>query len=66
MCPDEGAILEVARWGPLLLYSSEAGRLHGLDLRAKEDAWVLNLGANQVHLFAVCPVPASFLTCPVS
>ena len=48
LAPDEGAVLEVAQWGRLLLYSTQRGGVHALDHRAGGDAWVLPTKARQV------------------
>ena len=45
--PNEGAVLGVARWESLLLYSTQRGRLHALDLRARGDAWCLTADPSQ-------------------
>ena len=44
---NEGAVLEVARWESLLLYSTQRGRLHALDLRTRGDAWCLTADPSQ-------------------
>jgi len=52
--PGEGRVLDVQQWGaapPLMIYSTQRGGVHGMDLRMERDAWVVpappNLGLLQ-------------------
>lgn len=47
---DEGAILELKKWGSLLVYTTEPGRIHGWDLRTGRETWVIGAKASQVDL----------------
>lgn len=46
--PGEGSILTLERWNSTLVYATERGIIHGLDLRTKAEAWRLTLPASGV------------------
>lgn len=46
--PDEGAILEVAQWGSLLVFSTQQGTIHGWDPRSSKNAWTLTAKPSSV------------------
>ena len=55
--PGEGRVLNVQQWGPappLLLYATQRGGVHGMDLRMGRDVWIVPAPPRLGYLQQVC------------